>query len=303
MELQWPLILFTFFLCVCGGTFAMQGALTLAGKGKKSQTISLIVSAVALVVGGLSVFMHLQHWERIFNAFGALLAGNGVGVSGITLELWGCVVFAIALVLYFLFMRRSEDGVAPKWCAVVAVIVGLALPAVTGDSYLMAALPAWDTPLLIAFYVVNAVLLGSLVQLVIAGVAGDVDVRDVLAKVAIAAAVVQGVVLVAYAAIIGSLGGSWSEVSYYFDPTLPDIAMVDAAATLNVLTGSTAVAFWVCCIAIGVVAAAAIAYLAKKAEGTRLTTLAASALACAVVGSFAWRCILYVVAISIFAMF
>ena len=34
MEIQWPLILFTFFNCLAGGIFLMQGILTLSGKGK-----------------------------------------------------------------------------------------------------------------------------------------------------------------------------------------------------------------------------------------------------------------------------
>ena len=33
MEIQWPLILFTFFNCLAGGIFLMQGILTLSGKG------------------------------------------------------------------------------------------------------------------------------------------------------------------------------------------------------------------------------------------------------------------------------
>ena len=105
--------------------------------------MALIAALATLVIGGICVFMHLQHWERIFNAFGALLAGNGYGVSGITLELWGCVVEFIAIALFFLFARRAEDGVAPKWAGILAIIVGLALPMVTGDSYLMPSLPTW----------------------------------------------------------------------------------------------------------------------------------------------------------------
>ena len=152
MNPEWPLILFTFFLCLSGGILGAQGLLTVLGKGKKMQNVALIAALVTLVVGGICVFMHLQHWERIFNAFGALLAGNGYGVSGITLELWGCVIEFIAIVLFFLFARRAEDGVAPKWVGVLAIIVGLALPMVTGDSYLMPSLPTWDTPLLIVYY-------------------------------------------------------------------------------------------------------------------------------------------------------
>ena len=303
MELQWPLILFTFFLSLCGGTMAVQGLLTLMGVGKKMQNASLIVSAVSLVVGGVAVFMHLEHWERIFNAFGSLLAGNGTAVSGITLELWFCVLFALMLVLYFLFMRRSEDGMAPKWCAVLAIVIGLALPAATGDSYLMPSIPAWNTPLLIVYYVCNAVLLGGLVATVIAFMSKDTAAYATTAKVALAGGVVTLIVVVAYAAVINSFG-QFGTIDYYFDPVHPDTPMVDSAAVnASILTGSQAAPFWGLAVVVGLVAPIALAFIAQRGDKPRDLPLAGTALACAVVGSSAWRCILYVVAISIFALF
>ena len=303
MELQWPLIHFTFFLSLCGGTMAVQGLLTLMGVGKKMQNASLIVSAVSLVVGGVAVFMHLEHWERIFNAFGSLLAGNGTAVSGITLELWFCVLFALMLVLYFLFMRRSEDGMAPKWCAVLAIVIGLALPAATGDSYLMPSIPAWNTPLLIVYYVCNAVLLGGLVATVIAFMSKDTAAYATTAKVALAGGVVTLIVVVAYAAVINSFG-QFGTIDYYFDPVHPDTPMVDSAAVnASILTGSQAAPFWGLAVVVGLVAPIALAFIAQRGDKPRDLPLAGTAHACAVVGSFAWRCILYVVAISIFALF
>ena len=303
MELQWPLILFTFFLCVCGGTMAVQGLLTLLGKGAKMQSISLIVSAASLVVGGIAVFMHLQHWERIFNAFGALLTGNGTAVSGITLELWGCVIFAIMLLLYFLFMRRAEDGVAPKWCAVLAIVVGLALPSVTGDSYLMAAIPAWDTVLLVVYYLCNAVLLGGLVCMVIASVTKDAEAYGVCSKVALAGGVVSLVVVVAYAAVVNSFG-KFGDIVYYFDPVHPDTPMVDTlAVNSSIIAGSLAGAFWGLAVVVGLVLPAILAFVSQKGEGAKTLLFASGALACSIAGAIAWRAILYVVAISIFALY
>ena len=43
-----------------------------------------------------------------------MLNGFGHITSGITIELIFVIVFAIAVVLYFLMMRRSEEGVAPS---------------------------------------------------------------------------------------------------------------------------------------------------------------------------------------------
>ena len=80
MELQWPLILFTTLTAWGCGVLGGAGALALKGAGKKSQQLLAILSCVLLAVGGICVFFHLQHWERIFNGFGHI-------TSGITQEL------------------------------------------------------------------------------------------------------------------------------------------------------------------------------------------------------------------------
>ena len=203
MHPEWPLILFTFFLCVAGGALGAQGLLNVMGKGKKMQLASLVTALAALVVGGLSVFMHLQHWERIFNGFGHI-------TSGITLEFIGCIVFAVVLVLYFLMMRRAEDGMAPKWCGVLAIVVGLALPVITGMSYLMASLPSWNTPLLPVYYLANTVFMGGLTALVIAGLTNDDSAKDLGVKVALAGGALQLIAVFTYAFIINGSAGLYS---------------------------------------------------------------------------------------------
>ncbi len=303
MELQWPLILFTFFLCLAGGAAIIQGVLTLMGKGKDLQKIMLIVAAASTVIGGIAVFFHLQHWERIFNAFSALLVGNGMAISGITFELWGCVIILLAVLLYFLFMNRSEEGVAPKWCAVLLVIAGVALPTLTGTSYLMNSIPSWNTPLLPVYYLLNAVLFGGLIALVAAAKVGDTEVSGLSANISMGSAVALLVVLLAYAGIITSFG-QFGDIQYYFDPVHPDTAMANSAGVnASIMAGSLAPMYWGLAIAVGLVIPAVLAFMARKAEGSKTLTLGACALVCAIVGSFAWRAILYIVAISIFAMY
>jgi DMSO reductase anchor subunit len=298
MELQWPLILFTFFLCLAGGILLAQGVLTCAGKGKKMQLVSLIAAAIALVVGGIAVFLHLQHWERIFNGFGHI-------TSGITLEFVGCIVFAVVLVLYFLMMRRSEDGMAPKWCGILAIVVGAALPIVTGMSYLMPSLPVWNTPLLPVYYLCNTVLMGGLSALVIAGATGADDVKGLAIKLVVAGGIAQLVVVAAYAVAISSMGGLYSDVTYYFDPTLPDVGMVDTDAVVGSLfTGSQALAFWLGAVILGSVVPVVLGIVARTVSGVKkLAAYAAAGLVCAVIGGLCWRSILYVVAVSVFALY
>ena len=297
MELHWPLILFTFFLCVAGGIMFGQGLATVLGKGEKTQVASLISAFVSLVVGGIAVFMHLQHWERIFNGFGHI-------TSGITLELIACVVFVVALAIYFLMMRRADDQTAPKWCGWIFMVVGVALVAVTGDSYLMAAVPAWDTPLLIVFYICNMLALGGLATIIIALACKSDEQVGLAKKLATVGIIAQLIVLVIYAVYITNTSGTYTDLGYYFDPTLPDTVMMDITATVNILSGDQALMFWVGAIAVGSVLPLIMAFIMLKGrEGKATLSVAAASLVCVVAGSICWRVILYLVAISIFAVY
>ena len=151
-------------------------------------------------------------------------------------------------------MRRAEDGMAPKWCGVLAIIMGVAMPAITGDSYLMEAIPVWDTFLLPVYYVFNAVFFGGLSVLVIAALTKCDDVNDTAIWLAIGGGVATAVALIAYAIFINSLGGVYSDITYYFDPTLPDSSMIDVQEDFvgTVLAGSNAPLFWIGAVIVGV---------------------------------------------------
>lgn len=238
MEREWPLIIFTLFICAGSGIMFVQGVLALRGKGRRMQVGSLVTSLVILAIGGIAVFTHLQHWERIFNGFGHL-------TSGITQELIGVVLIVIAIILYFLFMRRTEDGMAPKWVAIVAIVMSCAMVFIMAHSYNMPARMAWNTFMLEVFYLVNMVLLGALISLVIAYATKSRELYHALTKTTLIAAIVQVVVVVAYAIVLNL--GTWvfADVGYYFDPTLPDVAMVDVQGTMmGIFIGSDAVLFW-----------------------------------------------------------
>ena len=200
----------------------------------------------------------------------------------------------------------AEDGMAPKWCGVLAIVVGLALPVITGMSYLMASLPSWNTPLLPVYYLANTVFMGGLTALVIAGLTNDDSAKDLGVKVALAGGALQLIAVFTYAFIINGSAGLYSaDIQYYFDPTLPDVAMVDRASIVGgIFAGANAVIFWLGVVAVGLVAPLVLTWLAKKVEtGKKLAAYAGVALACVAVGGLCWRVILYVVAISIFALY
>ncbi|MDR3315722.1 MAG: dimethyl sulfoxide reductase anchor subunit, partial [Coriobacteriales bacterium] len=150
MELQWPLMIFTLFICLGAGTFGVAGLLTALKKAPGIQLPATLVALVAIVIGGIASFLHLQHWDRLFNGFGHL-------TSGITQELIGIVVLVAAAVVYLVLARRGE---LPVWAGALALVVSVALVVVMANSYTMEARPVWDTPLLWLYYLANAVLSG-----------------------------------------------------------------------------------------------------------------------------------------------
>ena len=169
MELQWPLILFTTLVAWSAGLFGTQALMAVFGAGKRAQVPAWVVSAVLLAAGGIAVFFHLEHWERIFNGFGHL-------TSGITQELIAIVVLAVVAVAYLVLMRKSEDGATvPKWLAWLSVALSVVLVAVMAHSYTMAARPAWDSALWILYVLGNACVLGPATFLLIMAAGGPGD--------------------------------------------------------------------------------------------------------------------------------
>ena len=120
MELQWPLILFTTLVAWSAGVFGTQAVLALRGEAPKAQLSCWITAAVLLAAGGIAVFFHLEHFERIFNGFGHL-------TSGITQELIAIVVLAVALVCAIV----KE----PVRLAATVALIGAAVNAVTTIVY------------------------------------------------------------------------------------------------------------------------------------------------------------------------
>jgi anaerobic dimethyl sulfoxide reductase subunit C (anchor subunit) len=292
MEAQWPLMFFTLFVCLGAGTFAVAGLLAALGKAPEIQLPATIVSLVAVILGGIASFLHLEHWDRIFNGFGHLS-------SGITQELIGIVVFVVIAIIYLVLARRAD---VPVWAGWVAVVVSVALVIVMSLSYNMAARPIWDTPLLWLYYLSNALLSGALVIALLAGIK-KID-ATLVSKLAIGGSALTLVVLVAYAVFIPSLASSFTSVGNYFDPTHPTKVMADPGGVLSgFLTGEYALLFWAGALCVGAVIPAVLAFLAQKKEGSVLVGLAGGAALCALAGGLCFRVILYALGFSVFVFY
>ena len=291
MELQWPLIVFTTLVAWSAGLFGTQALMAAFGVGKKAQVPAWIASAVLLAVGGIAVFFHLEHWERIFNGFGHL-------TSGITQELIAIVVLAAVAVAYLVMLRKS-------WLAWLSGALSVVLVAVMAHSYTMAARPAWDSVLWILYVLGNACVLGpATFQLIMAaagaggqpaGRAADAGAPAGLAALVGAAA--NALAALAFALFLQLSAGSFADVGYYFDPTHPTRAMADAAATV----GAQAPLLWLGAVAVGAIVPLAAAFMGGRSGNWRLW--APVAIVAALAGAVCMRAAFYNLGLSVFMFY
>ena len=299
MELQWPLILFTTLVAWSAGLFGTQALMAVFGVGKKAQVPAWVCSAVLLAAGGIAVFFHLEHWERIFNGFGHL-------TSGITQELIAIVVLAVVAIVYLVLMRKSDDGASvPKWLAWVAVALSVVLVAVMAHSYTMAARPAWDSVLWILYVLGNACVLGPATFLLVlaAGGPGDqpadraADAGAPAGRTALAGAALNALAALAFAIFLQLSAGSFADVGLYFDPTHPTKAMADAAATV----ASQAPLLWLGAVAVGAFVPLAAAFMGRRTGSWKLW--APAAIIAALVGAVCMRVVFYNLGLSVFMFY
>ena len=299
MELQWPLILFTTLVAWSAGLFGTQALMAVFGVGKRAQVPAWVASAVLLAAGGIAVFFHLEHWERIFNGFGHL-------TSGITQELIAIVVLAVVAVAYLVMLRKSEDGAsAPKWLAWTSVALSVVLVAVMAHSYTMAARPAWDSVLWILYVLGNACVLGpATFRLIMAagGPAGQpaeraADAGAPAGLAALAGAALNALATLAFAAFLQLSSGSFADVGLYFDPTHPTKAMADAAATV----GAQAPLLWLGAVAVGAIVPLAAAFMGRRTGSWKLW--APAAIIAALVGAVCMRVVFYNLGLSVFMFY
>jgi anaerobic dimethyl sulfoxide reductase subunit C (anchor subunit) len=296
---------FTLFICLGTGTFGVAGLLAGLNKAKEIQIPAVVVSLIAIVLGGLASFLHLEHWDRAFNGFGHL-------TSGITQELIGIVVFAVVAIIYLVLARR---GAVPAWAGWLALIVSVVLVIIMSASYGMSARPVWDTPLLWLYYLSNAALSGALVVLAISALAkpdaesakgsqGSSAIFTLSAKLALGAAVLTLIALLAYAVFIPSLSPSFTSVGNYFDPTQPTKVMDDPQGMLSgFLTGDQALLFWVGALVLGALVPGAAAFFVTRQQGTTAASTAGVAALCALAGALCFRVVLYALGFSVFVFY
>ena len=289
MEAQWPLIVFTLFVCLTCGLLVGMSVLSLRGKGEKILFPGLVTSGISLVVGGIGSFLHLEHWERIFNGFGHI-------TSGITQELIGVVVLAILMVVWFFILRGGKGVPAPlSW---ITIILTLVMVVATSHSYMMAARPAWGFTLII-FYLANAFLLGALGIWALGVFGKDEETESWAINITFIAALVQVVANVIFVAVCASV--SITDFGFYADPTTMTTAPVHIDSLMAVaISGEGALYFWIS--VVFALVAAICAFLAKKKIGASQAFVIGAAVVAAISSVF-FRVLIYVLGFSVFMLY
>lgn len=291
MELQWELIIFTTLVAWSAGLFASQCVLALKGEATKAQMPAWITAAVLLVVGGIAVFFHLQHWERIFNGFGHL-------TSGITQELICIVLLAVVAVVYLVFLRKGE-GKVPAWIAVVGIAISAILVIVMAHSYVMAARPAWDTLAWILCVFGSSCGFGpATMAVIVAATDKESEGSSLLGILNIGGAAVNALGTLVYVAVAAAATSSFASVGYYSDPVRVLDGMVDVSSFAPFAGDSMALT--VVAIA-AVVVALVLAFLGKK-QG-KWMAFGAGAAVCALVGAICIRVVFYQMGASVFMFY
>lgn len=280
MEYQWPLILFTTFIAWSAGTIACQAAGALNESHASAQKVSLAVSFALLIVGGISVFFHLQHWERIFNGFGHI-------TSGITQELIFIVVMFVVMVAYFISLRKSSDGAIPPVVCYVAIVSAVLLVAVMGHSYQMASRPAWDSVFGALSLLGGGASAGAATFALVSVASGDAD-ASVNGNLVVWTSVAQVVVVVALVAFFAAAAAAFSAFPWYFDPTHPNEPLL-SAAQYGPFYGATVLPTVIALVSS--VCGVLFALWGKKTSRWKIA--AAVVLACSVIALVALRCSFY----------
>ncbi len=291
MELQWPLILFTTLAAWSVGVFDTQSLLALKGEGKKSQMTCWIVAAVLLVVSGIAVFLHLQHWERIFNGFGHI-------TSGITQELIAIVALAVIAIIYLAYLRRSDDGGSvPSWCAICGIAIAVVLDCVMAHSYMMDARPAWNSIVEILSIIGASCILGPATVSIIEEMK-DGGVSAINASANFIGSIVAAVTSIGYLIVMAMSNSAFTQIDYYFDPVHPTHGMVDLANITPFGSGSVGLTIVTIVCALVPVACA---YMGKKKGNWKMWGAIAlvAGLACAI----CLRVVLYQMGASVYALY
>ncbi len=186
---DFALFLFTTLAGAAAGAYATRAVFPLKS-GRKVPWAFALVCLVLLGVSGVALLLHLQHPERVLNAFNNL--GAGIAQEGVTTILFGLLVLADCILC---FIKKDS----PRGLVIATGVVGVIMTCTMGLCYAaFIGEPAWAGVPTIPFFVLGDLSMGAGLYLAFnAGVFGEKGfntcfvIFQVLGAVAIAAVCAQ----------------------------------------------------------------------------------------------------------------
>ncbi len=154
MQIHWPLVISTACQRVGLGLFVCAFLVNLAWSVLPMGAVAAGTLAL-LAVGGVASIFHLQRPQRFFNAFSNMK-------SHLTQEALITPFLGVALLVCALDGIAYDLGAASMVASAVAALLAVAFLVCTGLAYQMGSRPAWNTPFVLALFLLTAAEAGSI---------------------------------------------------------------------------------------------------------------------------------------------
>jgi len=189
-----------------------------------------------------------------------MLAALNHPTSGIFVEAALVGITSVFTIIYLVLLKRDSSASARKVMIILAAVFGALLSFMAGYSYMMGARQSWNTVLLPLGYLATAIPGGIAAYMAVCLVKGDKDL-DIFPKVLLIGGIIAAVGAAAYTAYVGGA----------------DVVVLG----------------WILAVLLGGVLPAVLGGAIIKKPETALG-MAGLALCCALIGSVAYRCMMWV---------
>ena len=198
MAIQWSLVVFTVLTGTAGWMLVCAAIDAVRGKNQSRSFLVVAIALALLIVGGLASVTHLSHPDR-------MLAALSHPTSGIFVEAVLVGIIAVLSVAALVADRRGAVA-AHKVLVMLAAVFGVVISFMAGESYLMAATSTWNSQLLPTGYALTAVPAGVAVYVAIVADVAEEGTLKLFSLLLIAGGVLGAVCSLAYVASIDAMG-------------------------------------------------------------------------------------------------
>lgn len=265
MEIQWSLVLFSALAGAGGWMLAGLAVDEVKRRNQGARFAAALAAIVVLIVGGICSATHLSHPDRMLGALAH-------PTSDIFYEAALLGIAVICAIVYLVLLKRDASPKARCGFIVAAAVVGVVLSFVSGLGYaVMDARYSWNTPLLPLGYLATSISTGlAAYALVVQKCESKPELASLTKGIAVGG-IAAAVVCAIYAFVSGTAAS---------DPAV----------------------IWGLVVVVGGVVPAVLGARAAKASQAAFGATV-GALACALVGSIAFRCFMWATTIVVADLF